>query len=83
MPLSENRVVESPPSEPAKLFSLLEWKDKMGKKPKDEKKDENVDAMDEKNLIVKLLQLTAYEGVSESKLRKVVKYAMEVMSENK
>jgi hypothetical protein len=43
--------------------------------------DENVDEMDYNELIVKLLQLTAQEDVSEKKVRKIVKLAIEVMKE--
>jgi tetratricopeptide (TPR) repeat protein len=64
----------------ARLFSLEKWKEeKMVKEPNGE--DENVDAMDFNELIVKLLQLTAYEGVNEKKVRKIVKLAIEVMKE--
>jgi hypothetical protein len=62
----------------APVQSLKEWKeDKMVKEPNGE--DENVDEMDFNELIVKLLQLTAYEGVDEKKVRKVVKSAIEIM----
>jgi tetratricopeptide (TPR) repeat protein len=63
---------------PAPVQGLKEWKeDKMVKEPNGE--DENVDEMDFNELIVKLLQLTAQEGVDEKKVRKVVKAAIEIM----
>ena len=66
----------------ASVVSLKTWKSKMVKEPNGEKdNDENLDEMDEKDLIVKLLQLTAYEGVDQKKLRKVVEYAKRIMSE--
>jgi tetratricopeptide (TPR) repeat protein len=66
----------------ASVVSLEKWKSKMVKEPNGANdNDENLDEMDEKDLIVKLLQLTAYEGVDEKKLRKVVEYAKQVMSE--
>ena len=44
-------------------------------------RDEDIDKMDDRDLILKLLELAAYEGVDEKKLRKIVKYAAKVMSE--
>jgi tetratricopeptide (TPR) repeat protein len=65
---------------PARVLDLAKWKKKMVKKQKDEP-DENLDAMDRKDLLVKLLELTTKENIDEEKLRKVVKHAVKVMTE--
>ena len=59
-----------------------------GKKGKKDKKDngeqvfdENVDEMDDRDLLATLIQIAAREDADEDKLRKIVKYAMKVMSE--
>jgi hypothetical protein len=67
--------------EEATVTSLLEWKNKMVKEPNGEEENENIEEMNDKDMIVKLLQLTAHEGVDENKLRKVLKYAIKVFSE--
>lgn len=82
MPPAPERVIQSRPPEPAKVFSLAEWKEKMVKQPNDEP-DENVDVMDRKDLLVKLLELAAQEDTDEEELRKVVKYAVEVMTKKR
>ena len=51
----------------------------MVKEPNGE--DENLDEMDFNELIVKLLQLTTHEELSEKKLRKVVKSAIKIIEE--
>ena len=79
MPIAEassNSVQE----ESAKVFSLLDWKEKMGKEPNGEKIEE-IENMDEKDLMVKLLYLATHDGVTEKKLRKVVEYALKVFSQ--
>jgi tetratricopeptide (TPR) repeat protein len=63
----------------ARIFDLQKWKNKMVKEPNGE--DENLDEMDFNELIVKLLQLTTPEEVSEKKLRKVVKSAIKILNE--
>jgi tetratricopeptide (TPR) repeat protein len=69
------------PKEEATVTSLLEWKNKMVKEPNGEEENENIEEMNDKDMIVKLLQLTAHEGVDENKLRKVLRYAMKIFSE--
>jgi hypothetical protein len=76
---SSERVVESLPIQPAKVFRLAEWKEKMVKQPNDEP-DENLDKMDRKDLLVKLLELTTKDDIDEEKLREVVKHAVQVMT---
>jgi hypothetical protein len=72
----------SPFSKPAGVVSLKDWKKKMVKEPNgNNAKDELPENMTEKDMIIKLLQLTAYEGVNEAKLRKVLEYALKVMSD--
>lgn len=79
MPPASERVIESPPTQSAKVFSLAEWKEKMVKEPngKTDESDENLDAMDGKDLLLKLLQLTTKEDVDEDYLREIVKFAVE------
>jgi hypothetical protein len=82
--LPERETTPDVPRTPAKsgrarIYNIQKWKKKMGKEPNGE--EENVDQMDFNELIVKLLQLTAYEGVNEKKVRKIVKLAIEVMKE--
>jgi hypothetical protein len=43
--------------------------------------DEAIDTMDEKELLVKLIQLTALEDVDRNKLCRIVKFAVKVMNE--
>ncbi len=79
LPTYESPVVESPPAQPAKVFNLAEWKEKMVKEPngKTDESDENLDAMDGKELLLKLLQITTKEDIDEDYLREIVKFAVE------
>ncbi len=87
LPLKSNNVVPIPvnnnPSlsqeECAEVLDLQAWREKMVKEPNGE--DENLDEMDFNELIVKLLQLTTHEELSEKKLRKVVKSAIKIIEE--
>jgi tetratricopeptide (TPR) repeat protein len=85
LPRASERVVQSPLLRPGertgRLLNYTRFKKKMVKKQKGEP-DEDAKAvaeMDKKDLVTKLLELTAYEGVDEEALRKVVQYAVEVM----
>ncbi len=69
-----------PQQERAKVLDLQAWIEKMVKEQNDEPNDENIDEMDRKDLLVKLLELTTVEDIDEEKLRKVVKYTVEVMT---
>ena len=77
-------VVERSPSLPqqerAKVLDLQAWIEKMVKEQNDDPNGENIDEMDRKDLLVKLLELTADVDIDEEKLRKVVKYTVEVMT---
>src|SRR5262249_47176282 len=66
---------------PAQVLDLAKWKNKMVKERNDEP-DENIDAMDRKDLLVKLLELRAKED-DEAKLRKIVKFAEATMTRKK
>ncbi|MFP5261016.1 MAG: hypothetical protein ACLGJB_03820 [Blastocatellia bacterium] len=68
---------------PAPVQGLKEWKEnKMVKEPNGDDKDaENLDEMEEKDLIVKLMYLTTQEGKNVNRLRKLVAYAIKVFSE--
>jgi tetratricopeptide (TPR) repeat protein len=79
LPTSESPVVESPPAQPAKVFSLAEWKEKMVKEQNNEP-DENVDELEKSDLIVRLLELTTKDDMNEEKLRKILKYSYKVMT---
>lgn len=80
--LPEPKITDTPmksESGPAPVLSYMEWVEKMVKEPNGE--EENLDEMDFNELIVKLLQLTTHEEVSEKKVRKIVKLAIEVIKE--
>jgi tetratricopeptide (TPR) repeat protein len=79
------RELGEPPSrqpKPARVLDLAKWKNKMVKEKNDEP-DENIDAMDRKDLLVKLLELTTKEDIDEAKLRKIVKFAEATMTREK
>jgi regulator of sirC expression with transglutaminase-like and TPR domain len=78
MPAPE-RVIESPPAQPAKVFSLAEWKEKMVKEQNNEP-DENLDKLEKSDLIVRLLELTTKENINEDKLRKILKFANTIIT---
>lgn len=65
---------------PASVLSLQEWKDKMvkDKNGKNEKLPEDVNG---KDMVVKIMNLTTQEGVSEKNLRKILDYVRKVLSE--
>jgi tetratricopeptide (TPR) repeat protein len=65
---------------PAPVVGLKGWKEgKMVKEPNGETEDENVDAMDDKDLLATLIQIAAREDIDEEKLRDVVKYAIKTL----
>jgi hypothetical protein len=70
---------------PAPVIGLKEWKEEnMVKEPNGDDKNnevENIDEMEEKDLIVKLMYLTTQEGKNLNRLRKLVAYAVKVFSE--
>jgi hypothetical protein len=76
-------VVERSPGTPqqgqAQIFDLQKWKDKMVKEPNGEHED--VKNMDEKDLFLKLMQLSTQDDITRKKLLKLVEYAMKVISE--
>jgi tetratricopeptide (TPR) repeat protein len=79
------RQPDEPPSrqpKPAQVLDLAKWKNKRVKEKNDEP-DENIDAMDRKDLLVKLLKLTTKEDIDEAKLRKIVKFAEATMTRKK
>jgi len=81
MTLAPERVVESPPLRPGKVLDYVRYKNKMAKKKAEV--DENIDKMDRKDLVVKMLELISPEDVDEEKLRFLVKQAVEVMTSRK
>ena len=68
------------PSRPANVLSLQEWKDKMGK-DKNGKNEKLTENMSGKDMVVKIMNLTTQEGVSEKNLRKILDYVRKVLSE--
>ena len=80
VPMPVNNNPSLPQQECAKVLDLQAWIEKMVKEQNDEPNDENIDEMDRKDLLVKLLELTTVEDIDEEKLRKVVKYTLEVMT---
>ena len=81
MTLAPERVIESPPLRPGKVLDYVRYKNKMAKKKAEI--DENIDQMDRKDLVVKMLELISPENVDEEKLRFLVKQAVEVMTRQK
>lgn len=53
----------------------------MVKEQNGDEKIEDVENMDEKDLMVKLMYLATDERLNEKKLRKLVEYALQVLSE--
>ena len=86
LPHGPERVIQSPPFRPGertgKLLDYVRLKKKMVKKKKS-KPDENIDTMDRKDLVVKMLELISPEDIDEAKLREVVKHAAEVLTNQK
>jgi tetratricopeptide (TPR) repeat protein len=76
LPERENTPISQ--GEPGRVL-YYDWQN-MAKKQNNES-DEALDAMDEKDLLVKLLQMTAQEDVDRNKLLRIVKFAVKVMSE--
>jgi len=79
LPIPENRVVQSLPTKPAKVFSYLDWKNKMVKEPNSETED--IKDMDEKDLFLKLVQIATEDNITRKKLFKIVENAIKVVSE--
>jgi hypothetical protein len=65
---------------PASVLSLQEWKDKMVK-DKNGKNEKLPEDMNGKDMVVKIMNLTTQEGVSEKNLRKILDYVRKVLSE--
>jgi hypothetical protein len=70
----------SPFHQPRGVTTIAEWKKKMGKEPNGngEKKPENLTSRD---MVIRLMNLTTEEGISDEKLRKILEYAEKVLSE--
>ena len=64
----------------AKLFDLQKWAKKMGKKPNGngKKLPENMTSRD---MVIKLMNLTTQEGISDEKLQKIIDYVEKLLSE--
>jgi len=67
--------------ESAKVFSLLEWKKKMGKEPNGDNTEANQDLnkMSEKELLLEIIQLASQNGVGEHELRDILDHARKVI----
>lgn len=80
LPLSENPVIQSPPTEPARILSYAKWKKKMGKKPNgnDKKLPEHMTSRD---MVIRIMNLTTQEGISDDKLQKIIDYVEKILSE--
>lgn len=76
LPERENIPVSQ--GEPGRVLHY-DWEAMVKKRNNDS--DEAIDAMDEKELLVKLIQLTALEDVDRNKLCRIVKFAVKVMTE--
>ncbi len=87
LPHGPERVIQSAPLRPGertgKLLDYVRLKKKMVKKKKKQSKlDENIDTMDRKDLVVKLLELVTPEEVDEVKMREIVRHAAEVINKS-
>ena len=81
MPISENPVIESPPTQPAKVFSLLEWKDKMGKEPNGENdNNENLDDMSDKDIFFEIMNLTSEDSITREQLEEILDSVRKITS---
>jgi tetratricopeptide (TPR) repeat protein len=69
----------SPFFQPSDVTSLEDWKNKMVKEPNGE--NEDIKNMDEKDLFLKLMQLSTQDDITRKKLLKLVEYAIKVTSE--
>ena len=80
LPIAESSS-NSTQEEPAKVFSLLEWKKKMGKEPNGDNTEANQDLnkMSEKELLLEIIQLASQNGVSEHELRDILDHARKVI----
>lgn len=76
--LPERENIPISQDEPGRVL-YYDWENMV--KKRNNENDEAIDAMDEKELLVKLIQLTAIEDVDSNKLRKIVKFAVKVMTE--
>jgi len=66
--------------QPARILDYTEWKNKMGKKSNGDD-DKLPEDLDEKDMVVKIMSLTAQEGVSDKKLRKILDFIESVLAE--
>jgi hypothetical protein len=71
--------VQSKASRPASVRSLEKWKEqKMVKEPTND--DENIEEMDEKDLFLKLVQVSTQDNITRKQLYEIVKHAIKVTS---
>jgi hypothetical protein len=66
-------------SGPAPVQSIEKWKEeKMVKEPTED--DENIQEMDEKDLFLKLVQISTQDGITRKELFEIVEHAIKVTS---
>jgi hypothetical protein len=71
--------VQSKASRPASVRSLEKWKEqKMVKEPTND--DENIEEMDEKDLFLKLVQVSTQDNITRKQLYEIVRHAIKVTS---
>ena len=81
MPEREPSVTSTHPKifGPAPVRSIKEWKEeKMVKEPNGD--DENIEDMDEKDLFLKLVEVSTQNGITRKELYEIVKHALKVTS---
>ena len=66
--------------QPARILDYTKWKNKMGKESNGDD-DKLPEDLDEKDMVVKIMNLTAQEGVSDKKLRKILDFIESVLAE--
>jgi hypothetical protein len=68
--------------QPARVLDYINWKNKMGKKPNGDKKDDQLPLdMSGQDMAMKLLEVITQNKASEEKLRKLLEFALAVFSE--
>jgi tetratricopeptide (TPR) repeat protein len=74
------RSSDPPQQGQARIFDLQKWAKKMGKKPNGngKKLPENMTSRD---MVIKLMNLTTQEGISDEKLQKIIDYVEKLLSE--
>lgn len=90
VPEPDAGMVESTPEQsgqPARILDYVEWINNMAKESNGEKQDEvisqDLEAMTDQDMIVKIIQLSSQSGLDRATLRKILDYVIQTTSEPK